>query len=84
MAETRTITITIDSNLDDELDHLAAKTGQSKPDLAREALIEWLKDQEHVRDAEMIVAQNNPSSTLAEVKKNLGLDKEGQFRRQSR
>ncbi|MGI8404920.1 MAG: type II toxin-antitoxin system RelB family antitoxin [Thermomicrobiales bacterium] len=74
MAETRTITITIDSDLDDELDHLAATTGQSKPDIARDALIEWLEDQEDVRDAEVIVAQNNPSYTLAEVKKNLDLD----------
>ncbi len=74
MAETRTITITIDSDLDDELDHLAATTGQSKPDLAREALIEWLEDHEDVRDAEAIIAQNNPSFTLKEVKKSLGLD----------
>lgn len=44
MAETRTITLVIDSDIDDELDQLAAMTGQSKPDLARTSLIEWLED----------------------------------------
>jgi len=74
MAELRTITIVIDSDTDRELEHLAAVTGQSKPDLARDAVIEWMEEQEDIRDAEAIIAQKNPSLTLAEVKKNLGLD----------
>lgn len=40
MAELRTITILIDSDTDRELERLAAVTGQSKPDLACDAVIE--------------------------------------------
>lgn len=73
MAETRTITFVISSEIDDELDQLAATTGQSKPDLARNALIEWLEDQEDIRDAEAIIAQNEPTVSLDEVRRELGL-----------
>ncbi len=73
MAETRTITFVINSEIDDELDQLAATTGQSKPDLARNALIEWLEDQEDIRDAEAIIAQNEATVSLDEVRRELGL-----------
>jgi predicted transcriptional regulator len=73
MAERRTISFVISSEIDDELDQLAATTGQSKPDLARNALIEWLEDQEDIRDAEAIIAQNEPTVSLDEVRRELGL-----------
>lgn len=74
MAELKAITIVIDSDIDRELERIAAVTGQSKPELARNAVIEWMEEQEDIRDTETIIAQKNPSLTLAEVKKNLGLD----------
>lgn len=73
MAERRMISFVISSEIDDELDQLAATTGQSKPDLARNALIEWLEDQEDIRDAEAIIAQNEPTVSLDEVRRELGL-----------
>lgn len=74
MAEIRELTILIDSDIDDELTDLANATGRDKRSLAREALIEWLEDQEDIRDAEAIIAQGNPSIPLEEVKRDLGLE----------
>jgi RHH-type rel operon transcriptional repressor/antitoxin RelB len=73
MAETREITIIINSDIDDELTRIARESGKDKPSLAREALIEWLEDQEDIRDAEAIIAQGNPTIPLEEVKRSLGL-----------
>ena len=73
MADTREITITIDSEIDEELTQLARATGRDKPSLAREALVEWLEDQEDIRDAEAVIAEGNPTISLEEVKRNLGL-----------
>jgi predicted transcriptional regulator len=74
MTETRKLTILIDSELDDELDQLAAATGRDKLALARDALAEWLEDREDARDAEAIIGQGNPSIPLEEVKRRLELE----------
>ncbi len=74
MTETRELTITIDSDLDDELTELASATGRDKLAIARDALSEWLEDQEDARDAEAIIAENNPTVPLEEVKRRLGLE----------
>ncbi len=73
MAETREITLRIDSRIDDELTELAQKSGRDKLSLARDALVEWLENQEDIRDAEAVIAQDNPTIPLEEVKRNLGL-----------
>jgi len=73
MAETREITLRIDIGIDDELTALAQKSGRDKVSLARDALVEWLENQEDIRDAEAVVAQGNPTIPLEEVKRNLGL-----------
>ncbi len=73
MADTREITIVINSDIDDELTEITRESGKDKPSLAREALIEWLEDQEDIRDAKAIIAQGNPTISLEEVKRSLGL-----------
>lgn len=73
MAETREITLRIDSEIDDELTELAQASGRDKVSLARDALIEWLENQEDIRDAEAVIAQGNPTIPLVEVKRNLRL-----------
>ncbi len=77
MADTTTITITIviDTELDFELERLAKATGHSKPDIARDVLSQWFQDQEDARDAAEIIARNEPSTTSAEVRRRLGLDR---------
>jgi predicted DNA-binding protein len=73
MAETREITIVIDREADDELTAIAESMGRDKTTLAREALLEWLEDQEDIRAAEEVVALNEPTIPLEEVKRILGL-----------
>ncbi len=73
MTETREITLLIEREIDDELTELAQVSGRDKLSLAREALVEWLADQEDIRDAEAVIAEGNPSISLEEVKRNLGL-----------
>ncbi len=74
MAETRELIITIDSDLDDELTELATATGRDKRTIARDALTEWLEDQEDIRDAKAIIAENNPTIPLEEVRRSLDLE----------
>lgn len=74
MADTRTVTLILNRELDDELTALAESKGRDKASLAREALIEWMEDQEDIRDALAILAEGNPSIPLEEVKRLLELE----------
>jgi len=74
MADTRTVTLILDRELDDELTAIAESKGRDKASLAREALIEWMEDQEDIRDALAILAEGNPSLPLEEVKRLLELE----------
>lgn len=73
MAETRELTIFIDREIDDELAAIAKLTGRDKQSLAREALIEWIDEQEDIQDAKAVIARGNPSIPLEEVKRSLGM-----------
>ena len=73
MSTTGKLTILLDSEIDDELTELARSTGRDKQSLAHEALIEWLEDQEDIRDALAILAQGNQRISLEEVNRDLGL-----------
>lgn len=73
VADTRELTLLIDSDLDDELTAMAESTGRDKQSLARQALVEWLDDQEDIRDAKKVIARGNRSIPLTEVKRRLGL-----------
>jgi len=75
MADTTTIMIVIDARIDRELARQAKATGHSKPDIAREVLTDWLQDQDDARDAAAILARNEPSTTSAEVRRPLGLER---------
>jgi RHH-type rel operon transcriptional repressor/antitoxin RelB len=74
MAEMREITIVVDSEIDDELTAIAELTGRSKSTIAREALLDWLEDQEDIRDAMAVIVQGNPKISLEEVERILGLE----------
>jgi predicted transcriptional regulator len=73
MVKIREITLRIDSETDDELTELARQSGRDKVSLARDALVEWLENQEDIRDAEAVIAQSNPTIPLEEVKRTFGL-----------
>ena len=72
---TPTITIELDKVLDRELDRMVRETGLSKPEIAREALADWLEDREDVREALKTLARNEPARSSNEVRKRLGLER---------
>lgn len=74
MAERRTITIVINEEVDDELTAWAIETGQTKSDLARDAVIEWLEEQEDLREAARIIAENHPTVSFEEMRARLRPD----------
>lgn len=51
--------------------HRPPATGHSKVDVALDALIEWLDEEREILDR---MQRNEPSSTIDEVAKRLGLD----------
>jgi predicted DNA-binding protein len=74
--ESRAITLEIGEDIDQQLERLARETGQDKRDIARNAIIEWLEDVEDARDAIAILEQNEPSRSIQDVRKGLGMDLE--------
>jgi hypothetical protein len=75
MTETTTITIVIDADIDSELERIVSATGHSKADIAHNVLAEWLQDHEDAREAAAILARNEPTSSSAEVRRRLGLER---------
>jgi len=74
MAETTTITVVIDPDIDTALGSQARATGPSKAEVIRDVLAEWLQDQEDYREAVRVAARNEPTRSSAEVRQSLGLD----------
>ena len=70
-----TLTLVLDTDTDRELDRLANETAHSKPEIAREALVEWIEDGEDAREALEILSRNEPASTSDEVRKRLGMER---------
>lgn len=73
MAETRELTLLIESDIDDELTAIAQSTGRDKGSIALEALTQWLEDQEDIRDAMAVIAKGEPTIPFEEAKRILGL-----------
>lgn len=74
MAEIRELVLLIDSEIDDELTAIAESIGRDKLALAREALLEWIEDQEDIRAAQEVIARNEPKIALEEVERMFGLE----------
>jgi predicted DNA-binding protein len=74
MADTRTITIHIAPEIDDELTDFAESIGRDKASIARDLLLEWLEDQEDIRDVQARIAEGNDTISLEELKKRLDLE----------
>jgi hypothetical protein len=74
MADT-TIIIPAGTRLDEELERIASETGHPKDEVALNALVEWLEDLEDGRSAMEVLARNEPTTTLAELRRELGLER---------
>ncbi len=72
------ISIELPKEIDARLDHLARKTGRSKADHVREAVIEYLEDLEDAAIAEerleAIREGRSRTYTIEEMEKALGLE----------
>lgn len=66
--------ITLPKELEDRLDSLAKSLGRTKDECAREAIIEFIEDEEDYRIAVERLKRNEPTIPLEEVKRRLGLD----------
>lgn len=74
MADT-TLTIPLFPALDKELDRVANATSHSKADIALEVLVEWLEDQADLLSAKVVLDRNEPTTSLAEMRREFGLER---------
>ncbi|MDQ3526004.1 MAG: anti-toxin [Chloroflexota bacterium] len=74
MADT-TITIPSGSTLYDNLERVASATGHSKKTLPFEELAEWLEDQADIISTKEVLARNEPTISIAPVRRELGLER---------
>jgi RHH-type rel operon transcriptional repressor/antitoxin RelB len=69
-------TIQIPAEIESQIDALADRTGESKDDLVREALLAYLEDMDDVAIAKEHLLHPDDTLSLDEMKKSLGLDEE--------
>ena len=65
--------IRLDQELEDKLESLAKETGRSKSYYAREAIRQFLEDREDYLKAIAVLERNEPTISLAELERRLGL-----------
>ena len=58
-----------------DLQSVAGELGQPKEDVALEALVEWIKDRADALSAETVLARNEPTTTLEEMRREFGLER---------
>lgn len=68
------LAVRIDAETEARLDSLARSRRSSKSDLVREAIARLLEDQEDAALAEKVLDQECSSKSLAQLRKQLGLD----------
>ena len=66
--------VQITAEIESRIDALADRTGESKDDLVREALLAYLEDMDDVAIAREHLIHPDDTLSLQEMKKNLGLD----------
>ena len=57
------------------LKKLCAEMGRSVDDIAGEAILTFMEDYEDAREAQEVIDRNEPTYTLEEVERHLGLDR---------
>ena len=66
--------VQIPAEIESRIDALADRTGESRDDLVREALLAYLEDMDDVAIAREHLIHPDNTLSLQEMKKNLGLD----------
>jgi RHH-type transcriptional regulator, rel operon repressor / antitoxin RelB len=68
------LAINIEPGLEARLDELSSKTGRTKDSFVEEAVRVLLEDMDDARMADEVSARSEPTVTLEEVRRELGLD----------
>ena len=66
--------VRLDPEMEERLERLAKKTGRTKSYYAKEAIRQYIEDREDSLLADEILSRNEPTFTLEEVRRELGLD----------
>lgn len=65
--------VRLEPAIEKRLTRLAQRTGRTKSYYAREAIVQFLEDREDYLDALAVLARNEPTRSLEQVRKELGL-----------
>ncbi|HWZ31916.1 MAG TPA: DUF6290 family protein [Bryobacteraceae bacterium] len=68
------ITLQLPKEVEDRLDAIAQSTGRTKDECAAEAILEFIEDEEDYRIAVERLKRNEPTISLEEIKRELGLE----------
>jgi len=68
------LAIRIDKELEKELDLLAKSQGSNRSAVVREAIIQYLEDNEDLQLAKESLSKMNSAKSLKQLRKELGLD----------
>ncbi len=66
--------VRLEPEMEKRLERLAKKTGRTKSYYAKEAIRQYIEDREDSLLADEVLGRNEPTFTLAEVRRELGLD----------
>ena len=66
--------VRLEPEIEKRLERLANKTGRTKSYYAKEAIRQYIEDREDSLLADEILSRNEPTFTLEEVRRELGLD----------
>ena len=68
------LAIRLDKELEEEIDLLAKTRGSNRSAVVREAIIQYLEDNEDIQLAKECLSQIRSTKTLSQLRKELGLD----------
>ncbi|MGB9437130.1 MAG: ribbon-helix-helix domain-containing protein [Desulfobacterales bacterium] len=68
------LAIRLDKELEEEIDLLAKTRGSNRSAVVREAIIQYLEDNEDIQLAKECLSQMRSTKTLKQLRKELGLD----------
>ena len=68
------LAIRLDKELEEEIDLLAKARGSNRSAVVREAIIQYLEDNEDIQLAKESLSQMGSTKTLKQLRKELGLD----------
>jgi RHH-type rel operon transcriptional repressor/antitoxin RelB len=73
--EANMFSVRLDPNLEKRLEKLSKKTGRSKSHYAKQAIQEFLDDREDYLAAIAVLERNEPTMSLENLRKKLGLER---------